>query len=173
MYYDFDIHVSGSGAAPHDPEAPRDYVALFRDPDVVAALNGASDTVRAFFAASGFGMEQGASGIAPGYFPAEHEDHLADVTQRIADNLSAFSLKGEDFNGFNLADFARALAEAEPLPTEDADPVPGEDATEGAGLPPAAVADKSWAQTIASTVFQVGLVIVLFAIGKGVWTAIS
>ncbi|WP_298496872.1 hypothetical protein [uncultured Maritimibacter sp.] len=171
MYYDFDIHVPGSGAAPHDSEAPRDYVALFRDPEVVAALNGASETVRAFFAASGFGMAQGRSGLPPGYYPAADDDLMADVTQRIADNLSQFALKGENFNGFNLAEFARALAEAEPLPHEDTDGVASDG--ERAELPPATISEPGWAKTIASTVFQVGIVILLFAIGKGVWTAIG
>lgn len=171
MYYDFDIHVPGSGQDPQDTVSPRDYVARFRDPEVVAALGGASETVKAFFAASGFGMEQGQSDLPPGYFPAEHDDHMADITQRIADNLSQFSLKGEDFNGFNLGDFARALAEAEPLPDADTDGVASDG--ERAELLPATISEPGWAKTIASTVFQVGIVILLFAIGKGVWTAIG
>ncbi|MBV7408295.1 hypothetical protein [Maritimibacter sp. DP1N21-5] len=158
MYYDFDIH--------RHPDGDADYVALFRDPKVIAALQGSSDMVRVFFEAAGFGMEQGQSGIPAGYFDPADEDHIAEVTERLARAFAAFDLKGEDFNGFNLADFAEALAAAEPLPDEEA---PKDADVAMPEAPPV----QSWSRAIASAAVQVAVVIALFAIGKGAWTALG
>ncbi|WP_316646934.1 hypothetical protein [Ovoidimarina sediminis] len=102
-------------AAGIDANARGNYRALFRDMATVEALRGADDEVRAYFEASGFGLNVYDSGAGPGRFPAEDEPAVNDVASRLAENIKKFDLKGKNFNGFDMGAFCVHLAEMKPL----------------------------------------------------------
>ena len=135
LSYDFDIHyVLPKELAGDDAiggmladigislDSPKNVVALFRDPETVNALRGASENVKAYFQASGFGLNVYDSGAGPGRFPAEDETQRNNIVHRLTENLPNFDLQGEDLNGFSFADFIGAIAEAQPVSMQSPEP---------------------------------------------------
>lgn len=95
--------------------ASREYIALFRDPATAQALSDADPEVRAYFKASGFGLDSYDSGAPAGYFPTEDLAARNDVTERLTHNLAKFDLKGKDTNGIHFADFLAFEMSAQPI----------------------------------------------------------
>lgn len=128
LSYDFDIQLIVPKTAFEDPKLNEllgsegvnpntraNYVALFRDQQTVAALSGASETVRDFFKASGFGFTVFDSGAGPGRYPKENEVAHLDVLRRLSQNMKQFDLKGQETNGFELPDFLAHIVAAKPI----------------------------------------------------------
>ncbi len=103
--YDFDIVANEDGTQ----------IALFRSAETAAALKGADQSVRGYFAASGFGFETHNSGAGPGFYPAEDEVSRVALIERLSDNLWRLDVAKANMNGFDFAVFMTNLAEAEPI----------------------------------------------------------
>lgn len=123
LRYDFDIlrtapeaTLAGTSA---DPAASADradpFKALFRDPKTAQALRNASPKVRALFERSGFGFDCYDCGAPAGHYPAHDEDDRALVIANLAENLFESDLEGEDFQGFDFAEFLDLVDTAVPL----------------------------------------------------------
>lgn len=108
MRYDFGFGDAGSPGA-----AGR--VAMFCDPQVVAAIERADDSVREFFVSSGFAIKAHDNGAPPGRFPEEDEEARAIVIERLSANLAAPELNGANWGGFDFSAFMENLAIAEPI----------------------------------------------------------
>lgn len=85
-------------------------IALFRDPQVVEAIAGASDEVRDCFLDAGFGLMSYDQGIRGGGFPVEDAGARGEVLSRLRAGLAKLPLV-TDWNGFDLDEFL-AVAEA-------------------------------------------------------------
>ncbi len=90
-------------------------IAMFRDPEAIAAITRADEAVRAFFLDSGFGMKVYTSGAPPGRFPARDEVARTAVIEKLAANLATHNLEGADWGGFEFPKFMKALAAAKTL----------------------------------------------------------
>ena len=101
-----DLAVTGVGA---------EKVAMFRDPQTVAALAQADEAVRTFFTDSGFAMQQFDSGAPPGRFAMRDEDARVAVIERLSANLGTHNLNGAQWGGFDFQAFMKCLSEAEPI----------------------------------------------------------
>ena len=95
------------------------YIALFRDPQVIAMVERADPVLREFLKASGFGFIPYQSGAPEGYFPAVDESARKDVIARLVDNLERFDLKGADLGGFDVAVFFRVITRGQPMAESD------------------------------------------------------
>ncbi|MEO0905360.1 MAG: hypothetical protein AAFX89_11435, partial [Pseudomonadota bacterium] len=62
-------------------------VAMFRDPDTVAALKSADAAVQTYFTESGFALDQFDSGAPGGYFAQRDEDARIAVIDRLTVDL--------------------------------------------------------------------------------------
>ncbi|MEJ8562656.1 hypothetical protein QTO30_16460 [Yoonia sp. GPGPB17] len=93
-------------------------VAMFRDPDTVAALKSADTAVRTYFMDSGFALAQFDSGAPAGHFAMRDEDARIAVIDRLTSNLETHDLANAAWGGFDFDAFMDALATAEPV--EDA-----------------------------------------------------
>lgn len=105
LTYDFDIVTSEDGTQ----------IAMFRSADTAAALQGADQTVRDYFAASGFGFDTHNSGAGPGFYPEDDEIERVALIERLSENLWRIDVETADMNGFDFAAFMGHLAEAEPI----------------------------------------------------------
>ncbi len=94
-------------------------VALFRDPRTADALRAAPDALRAFFLASGFGLNTYQSGAPAGRYPAQDEEARLDIIRRLTENAEVYSLprlnQASEDQEFSLEEFLTALAAAQPL----------------------------------------------------------
>jgi hypothetical protein len=124
LRYDFDICRELPEAVFADPgladgdarsNQPGAYRALFRDPRTAEALRNASPNVRDLFDRSGFGFTTYDSGAPTGHYPAQDEDSRANVIAKLAENLFEADLSGEDFNGFDFAEFLDLVDMSEPI----------------------------------------------------------
>lgn len=135
--YDFDIHWLIPRDLEADPaigkllgdigfntSARGNYVALFRDPDVVEMIDRADPAFRDFLKSSGFGFIRGGSKVPAGYYPAEDDAARTDVIARLEGNLDAHALRGADLGGFDFGQFLKSVIEARALPTDAPDPAP-------------------------------------------------
>lgn len=131
--YDFDIQWLIPRDAEADPAITKllddiafsgnsrgNYIALFRDPQVIAMIEQADPVLRAYLKASGFGFIAYQSGAPAGYFPAVDDAARSDVIARLDENLGRFDLKGADLGGFDFSAFLKSIAEGQPLPEVDA-----------------------------------------------------
>jgi len=92
------------------------YIALFRDPAVIAMIERADPLLREYLKTCGFGFVPSESGLPAGLYPAEDGGALTDVKGRLQASIEKFSLQGADLGGFNLAALLSAIAKAQPLP---------------------------------------------------------
>ena len=90
-------------------------VAMFRNPQTVAALGQADAAVRTFFVESGFALQSYDSGAPIGRYPMRDEDARVDVIEKLSANLGTHDLTGADWGGFDFQAFMRALSVAEPV----------------------------------------------------------
>ncbi len=92
---------------------------LWRDPEVVAALHGADQSIKDLFINSGFGINHYFSGAPEGrYFDRDHEtrEKIEDAFyEALTEALEDGSLEGANWNGFVLEDFLEYLETAEPI----------------------------------------------------------
>ncbi|MEM9344484.1 MAG: hypothetical protein AAGA87_15685 [Pseudomonadota bacterium] len=151
LTYDFDIHEIipqelGSNPAIAellqstgiDLSARGNHMALFRDPATAKALQGASETVRSYFEASGFGFKTTFdSGAGPSRFPAKDGQAMTEIVARLKENYSKFELKGEDWNGFSFKEFIAHIKTMKPV----AEPGPKAEAQKAAKTNQGAGAD--------------------------------
>ena len=93
-------------------------VAMFRDPQTVAALKQADVAVRTYFTESGFALQQFDSGAPVGRFPERDEDARIAVIDRLTANLETHDLADANWGGFDFDAFMDALASAEPVEDE-------------------------------------------------------
>ena len=145
--YDFDIRWLSPREAEDDPAVAQalsdngsngtsrgNYIALFRDPQVIAMIERADPVLRAYLKASGFGFAPSHSGAPAGRFPADDRVARTNVFARLDTNLSKFDLKDADLGGFDFAAFLKAIVEGQPLQASD---LPEGPARAPAGPPPA------------------------------------
>lgn len=131
--YDFDIRWLSPLEAEHDPAIGQllsdigfdstsrgNYIALFRDPRIIAMIERADPVLRDYLKASGFGFAPYHSGAPAGRFPASDRVARTDVFARLDTNLSKFDLKNADLGGFDFAAFLKAIVEGKPLQLSDA-----------------------------------------------------
>lgn len=124
MRYDFDmvaVTPRGLPAQFGDLETTgvgTEKIAMFCDPEVVAALGRADEAVRTFFTDSGFAMQAHDNGAPSGRFPMHDEDARVAVIQRLSQNLATHNLEGANWGGFEFAAFMQALSVAEPIEEE-------------------------------------------------------
>ncbi len=104
-----DLALTGVGA---------EKVAMFRDPNTVAALHKADPAVRTYFTESGFALAQFDSGAPAGRFPSRDEDARIAVIDRLTANLETHDLADAAWGGFDFDAFMDALSEAEPVEDE-------------------------------------------------------
>jgi hypothetical protein len=109
-------------------------IALFRDERTANALRNAPPQLRAFFLASGFGLNTYHSGAPENRYPACDEDARLDVIGRLAANAEQFALpKPADYpeggDVFRLGEFLMHLADAQPeeAPAHIAEPMVAQD----------------------------------------------
>ena len=93
-------------------------LAMFRDPQTVAALERADQAVRTYFLESGFGMQVYSSGAPPGRYLEKDGDARIAVIEKLTANLATHDLDGADWGGFEFPKFMESLAIAEPLDDE-------------------------------------------------------
>lgn len=104
-----DLAVTGVGA---------EKVAMFRDPDTVAALLRADPAVRTYFSDSGFALKPFDSGAPAGRFPQRDEDARIAVIDRLTANLETHDLADVAWGDFDFDAFMDALSAAEPVEDE-------------------------------------------------------
>lgn len=100
-------------------------VALFRDPETVAALQRADAEVQQLFLRAGFGLTSWHSDLPAGQYRPRDAAGRAAVLTRLGDALqeSRWVLRGSDWGGFDLAAFLDGQHAAVPLsPAGGADP---------------------------------------------------
>lgn len=179
--YDFDIHWIFPRGLETDPAIGKlfsdigftmrsrgNYVALFRDPAVIAMIERANPVLREYLKASGFGFVPSGSGLPAGYYPGEDESALDDVLTRLDENLAKFPLTGINLGGFDFAAFLRAITAARPLLQTGAHPAPAAPRVHAPALARvAAAADAArptrWRRRRARLVNLVGLALVALA----------
>lgn len=121
LRYDFDMVAVAPEGLPDrfgDLEATgigAEKTAMFRDPQVVAALGRADAAVQQYFYASGFGMGTFDSGAPSGRFPAQDEAARADVIMKLTENVDMVDSDDLDWGGFNLGVFLAYLGNAVPI----------------------------------------------------------
>ena len=93
-------------------------VAMFRDPETVAALKQADAAVQAYFTDSGFALQEFNSGAPAGRYPMRDEDARVALIDRLSANLDSYDLADVNWGGFDFDAFMNALSTAEPV--EDA-----------------------------------------------------
>ncbi|MCK0095811.1 hypothetical protein MWU60_09525 [Yoonia sp. F2084L] len=104
-----DLEITGVGA---------EKVAMFRDPQTVAALKQADAVVQSFLTDSGFALQHYDSGAPPGRFPVRDEDARIAVIEKLSANLGTHNLSGANWGGFEFQAFMEALSKAEPIENE-------------------------------------------------------
>lgn len=170
--YDFDIHFIMPRDVFADEElgkmlgeigmnvnARGNYVALFRNPETVTALQGADDVVKQYLEASGFGWNTFDSGAPSGTYPADVEPQYIDVISRLTENLERFKLKGANFNGFEFSEFLMHIARVHPI---DMTTAPKSVSTKMPGRRTPKVS-LGWPQLLLAA----GVVVVALSIGAG------
>jgi len=91
-------------------------IALFRDPELVSALQHADEEVKQLFLDSGFGLNVFDSGAPTGRYPSCDEGARNACISRFRQNIAASKeLVHFDWGGFQIADFLMYLASAEPI----------------------------------------------------------
>ena len=105
-----------------DADARGNYVAVFRDPAVVAMIERADPVLRDYLKASGFGFVASGSDVPAGFYLAEDEGALTATLQRLNENLPEFPLNDADLGGFDFTAFLMAVTNAKPLPAEARSP---------------------------------------------------
>lgn len=93
-------------------------VAMFRDPETVAALHRADAAVQTYFAESGFALQQFDSGAPPGRYPMRDEDVRIAVIDKLSANLHSHDLAHAIWDDFDFDAFMDALSAAEPVEDE-------------------------------------------------------
>ncbi len=119
LRYDFDmVTMTPEGL----PDAFGDFtasgvekVAMFRDPQTVAALSRADAAVRTFFTDSGFALQHFDSGAPPDCYPMRDEDARIAIIDKLSSNMGVHDLKGADWGGFEFEAFMDALSRATPI----------------------------------------------------------
>ncbi len=108
------------------------YVALFRDPATVAALQRAPQGLQDYLRASEFGFNTYHSGAPAGRYPDTDDAARIMVIEMLAGNVGKFDLPRADDSqppedAFHLPAFFAALVEAQPIsmPTDAAPPTIG------------------------------------------------
>ena len=99
-------------------------VAMFRNPETVAAIAQADQAVRTFLTESGFALQQFDSGAPPGRFPMQDEEARIALIERLSNNLHTHDLSDADWGQFDFGDFMDALSSAEPIADELLAPTP-------------------------------------------------
>ncbi|MFQ1700489.1 hypothetical protein ACJ5NV_07825 [Loktanella agnita] len=105
LQYDFDI-AAVPGTAP---------VAMWRDPEVLAALRRADPVVQKYFRDSGFGAATYDSGAPSGRYPEADEEPRADIIGKLTTNVHHVDVEGLNWGGFDLRAFLGYLGTAEPI----------------------------------------------------------
>lgn len=91
-------------------------VALFRDPALVEALQGADEAVKQLFLDAGFGLNVYDSGAPEGRYPGHDEAARNLCVHKLAENIAASEgLRDANWNGFDLGDFLTYLSAATPI----------------------------------------------------------
>ena len=93
-------------------------LAMFRDPQVVAALNKADEVVRTFLIDSGFALQVHDSGAPPGRFLQRDEAARIILIDRLSANLATHDVTGANWGDFDFEAFLTILDEAEVLKDE-------------------------------------------------------
>ncbi|MEM1235546.1 MAG: hypothetical protein AAGI10_01165 [Pseudomonadota bacterium] len=128
LNYDIDIHFvipkEIAGAQEHaqlfqdigfNADARGNYVAMFRDPAVATALQGASPELKTYLKASGFSELTSGRSLPPGTYDAEGEAQFMDVCARLAQNAGSYDLRGAHGNGFDVQALYRHLVAMRPI----------------------------------------------------------
>lgn len=90
--------------------------AMFRDPALVAALQGADEAVKKVFLDAGFGLNVYHSGAPEGHYPGHDEDARNICVHKLAENIAATEgLNEADWNGFDIGEFLTHLATTRPI----------------------------------------------------------
>jgi hypothetical protein len=92
--------------------------AMFRDPQVVAALGRADPAVQTFLLESGFALQVYDSGAPPGRYPISDENPRVKVIEKLTANLETHDLTGANWGGFDFQEFLETLDKAMPLEDE-------------------------------------------------------
>lgn len=92
--------------------------AMFRDPQVVAALGRADPAVQTFFLESGFALQVYDSGAPPGRYPISDESPRVKVIEKLTANLETHDLATANWAGFDFPEFLKTLDSAIPLEDE-------------------------------------------------------
>lgn len=96
--------------------ASTEQIALFRDPDLVMALQDADEAVKQVFIDAGFGLNVYDSGAPEGRYPSHDEDARNACVRRLADKIAETEgLNDADWGGFSLEDFLTYLTIARPI----------------------------------------------------------
>jgi len=121
LRYDFDMGVVTPEGLPDafgdlDVTGVRaERLAMFRDPETVAALKQADPAVQNFFLDSGFALQTFDSGAPPDRFPKRDEAARIAVIERLSKNLGQHPLAGADWGGFDFPSFMRSLGQSKVL----------------------------------------------------------
>lgn len=93
-----------------------DQLALFRDPELVNALQHADEEIKQLFLDSGFGLNVFDSGAPTGRYPSYDESARNTCISRFRQNIAASKeLVHCNWGGFQIAEFLMYLASAEPI----------------------------------------------------------
>ncbi|HCQ65401.1 MAG TPA: hypothetical protein DIU07_09705 [Rhodobacteraceae bacterium] len=135
--YDFDIHWLIPRDVEADPAISKllgdiglngksrgNYIALFRDPKIIAMIERADPVLRDLLKASGFGFIPFQGDAPAGQYPAEDAAARTEVITRLVAQLGQFDLKGADLGGFDFGGFLKSIVDAGPLPDSGAAPDP-------------------------------------------------
>lgn len=122
MRYDIDIHYLIPKEIAASPEHAKlfneigfnansrgNYVAMFRDPEVVSALEGASQDVKDYLKASGFSPLLSGGTLPHGIYDGADQGQFMDICTRLADNAKTHDLSRARWNGFDLQAFYKHL----------------------------------------------------------------
>ncbi len=93
-------------------------LAMFRDPQVVAALNNADEVVRTFLTDSGFALQTHDHGAPPGRFLKHEEAARIKLLDRLSANLATHDVTDANWGGFDFDAFLTNLDEATVLDDE-------------------------------------------------------
>jgi hypothetical protein len=142
-------------------------VAMFRDPQTVAALASADHAVRAFLIDSGFAMKSFNSGAPPGRFPMRDEDARVAVIEKLSANLGTHNLKDANWGGFEFPEFMRALSTAEPIDNALLAPPPKSRGFDSDLLSARIASRKAKGRRmIAFSLLMLGLIMILYVAGQ-------
>jgi len=138
-------------------------VAMFRDPETVAAITKADEAVRTFLTESGFALQQFDSGAPPGRFPMQDDEARIGLIERLSSNLQTHDLSDADWGQFDFSDFMDALSSAKPMANELLAPTPNRPRADS-GLAAARIAaqKRKGRRLMALGGLMLGLVLLLY-----------